>query len=266
MSGLKFVDTHAHIHFKDYKLDADQTWEEAKRAGVTKMLAVGCDIESSKRAIEFARNKDGVFAVIGVHPHEASKFLSNDSPVELLEELLTDVKRDKIVGIGEFGLDYFYEHSAKNDQIELLKLQLELCQKYNLPACFHIRDAFEDFWPVFEDINNKQKITGVMHSFTDTEENMLKGVGYGLYIALNGIMTFSRNEEQLAMAKKVPLSHLLLETDAPYLTPKQFRGKICKPEYVVLTAEFLADLRGESLSEISKNTTQNAERLFNIKG
>lgn len=264
MAQLKFVDTHAHIHFSDYKLDADQVWEESKIAGVTKMLAVGCDIQSSIRAVEFAKGREGVYAVIGVHPHFATEFMGSANPKQSLAELLKDIKNDKIVAIGEFGLDYFYENSSKTDQIDLLKLHLELCQEYNLPACFHIREAFDDFWPIFEQYHKNQKITGVMHSFTDTEANMKKGLDYGLYIALNGIMTFSRKEEQLAMAKSVPIGSLLLETDAPYLTPKQFRGKICKPEYVVLTAEFLADLRGEDLSEISINTTKNAETLFKI--
>lgn len=265
MSDLKFIDTHAHIHFDNYKLDADEVWQDAKKAGVTKMLAVGCDIDSSRRAIEFAKDRQGVYAVIGVHPHDASNFLATDNPKKQLENLLTNVGSDKIVAIGEFGLDYFYENSDKNDQKTLLEMQLRLCQKYNLPACFHVREAFDDFWPIFERYNESQPIRGVLHSFTDTDENMKKGVAYGLYIALNGIITFSRKVEQLAMAKNVPSSHLLLETDAPYLTPKQFRGKICKPEYVLLTAEFLANLRGENLSQISEITTKNAENLFKLE-
>lgn len=262
---LEFVDTHAHIHFDDYGLDAEEVWQSAKAKGVTRMLAVGCDLESSIEAIEFARTREGVYAVVGVHPYYASQFLAQSDNIQKLESLLENAKRDKIVGIGEFGLDYYYENSVREDQIKLLKIHLELVAKYDLPACFHIRDAFDDFWPVFDQFYSQKPIKGVLHSFTATEDQLKKAVGYGLYVAFNGIMTFTRDENQLKAVRVAPLDRILLETDAPYLTPKPFRGKICKPEHILLTATFLASLRDESIESLSEATTNNARKLFEIK-
>lgn len=265
---MEFIDTHAHIHFRDYGLDADKVWQEAKEAGVTKMLAVGCDIDSSVGAIEFARQHTGVYPVVGVHPHYAGQFLALNEPKKQLEDLI----KDEVVAIGEFGLDYYYENSDRASQIELLKLHLELVQKYDLPACFHIRgskgdpgDAFVDFWQVFDEFSSKKPINGAVHSFTATEVEMQELIKRGLFVAFNGIMTFTRDEKQLNAVKIAPLSRILLETDAPYLTPKPFRGKICKPEHIVYTATFLGGLRGESIDELARATTNNAKQLFKLK-
>lgn len=265
---MEFVDTHCHIHFKDYGLDADQVWQEAQNAGVTKMLAVGCDIDSSVGALELARRHKGIYPVVGVHPHYASQFLASKQPKKQLNDLITN----EVVAIGEFGLDYFYENSDRPSQIELLKLHLELVTEHDLPACFHIRgskndpsDAFVDFWRVFDKFNRQKPIRGVVHSFTATEVELHELLKRGLYVAFNGIMTFTRDEKQLQAAKVAPLDRMLLETDAPYLTPKPFRGKICKPVHVINTATGLASLRGESLETLSKSTTNNAKELFNLK-
>lgn len=264
-NNLSLVDTHCHIQFSDYGLDPEEVWQSAKTKGVTKMLAVGCDLESSIEAIEFARTREGVYAVVGVHPHYASQFLAQADNIKRLEDLLVDAKRDKIVGIGEFGLDYYYENSVREDQIKLLKIHLELVAKYDLPACFHIRDAFDDFWPVFDEFYSQKLLKGVVHSFTATEVELTEALKRGLYVAFNGIMTFTRDENQLKAAEIAPLGSILLETDAPYLTPKPFRGKICKPEHIVHTATFLAGLRGESIEELSKATTNNANKLFKLR-
>lgn len=261
---MNFVDTHAHIHFDDYPLNADEVWQDAQTVGVTRMIAVACDVKTSESSVAFAAGRKGVYATVGVHPHNARKFFDQEDAKQRLEKLLDDAKANKIVAIGEFGLDYFYDRSPKEDQIPLLRYQLELVQRYNLPAAFHIRDAFADFWPIFDEFNSQQRITGVVHCFTATVEEMEQAVSRGLYVALNGIMTFTSDEKQLEAARLLPVDKLLLETDAPYLTPKPLRGKICKPEHVVLTAEFLAGLRGESIEEIASASTKNAIELFNL--
>lgn len=261
---MQFVDTHAHIHFKNYPLDPDETWFDAKDAGVTHMLAVGCDAESSENAVNLAQKHDGIYAIIGIHPHEAGKYLAEGGDLSELRELLEDVAGNKIVGIGEFGLDYFYEHSSRDDQVKLLRAHLELVQESNLPAVFHIRDAFDDFWPVFDEFHAKKPIKGVVHCFSAHTPELSQALSRGLYVALNGIMTFTSDEKQLEAARLLPLDKMLLETDAPYLTPKPLRGKICKPEHVVLTAEFLAGLRGESIEQIANVSSKNAFELFNL--
>ena len=261
----QFIDTHAHIQFKDYPYDAGQTWADAQKAGLVKLVVVGCDLESSLNAVEFAKKNDNVYAAVAIHPHSASKFLASSGGKQGLEALLDNAVNNKIVAIGEFGLDYFYENSPKADQILLLRYHLGLAQRYNLPVCLHIRDAFEDFWKIFDTFHNSTPLEGVVHCFTGSEKELDEVLERQLNVALNGIMTFTKNDDQLAMAKKVPLDRLLLETDAPYLTPKPFRGKICKPEHVVLTAKFLAELRGETTEVIAEATTKNSIKLFKLE-
>ncbi|HSX24147.1 MAG TPA: TatD family hydrolase, partial [Candidatus Saccharimonadales bacterium] len=155
----------------------------------------------------------------------------------------------------------YYNHSAKKDQITVLEFQLELAKKHHLPLIFHVREAFEDFWPVFDRF---QGVRGVVHSFSATPRELEQILARGLYVGLNGIMTFTKDERQLAAAKIIPTDRLLLETDAPFLTPAPNRGTICTPKHVVQTAEFLAGLRDESVAEIATMTTQNACDLFSI--
>lgn len=259
---LNFVDTHQHIHFPDYGLDQEEVLESARQAGVSQMISVGCRLEDSRGAVEFAKKHDGVWASVGIHPHNAKEFLSNKDNLTEFESLLGDPARDKIVAIGECGLDYYYTHSTKEEQARLMEWQLGLAEKYNLPVIFHVRDSFSDFWPIFDKFTIKR---AVIHSFTGVQLEVGQILKRGLSIGLNGIMTFTREPAQLEAAKMIPLESLVLETDAPYLTPKPFRGKICKPEHVKLTAEFLADLRGESLEQLALQTTKNAQRLFNLK-
>lgn len=262
MNGpIEYFDTHAHIHFPDYGLDAEQVWQSAKDNNVGKMLAVGCRPEDSKGAIEFARHKEGIWAAAGIHPHEAAEFLAKPGAKTDFEALLQNIDTDKIVAIGECGLDYFYNHSDKPSQQELLEFQLELAGKYNLPVIFHVRDAFKEFWPIIDSFSIKK---AVIHSFTGLNADVGQILKRDLYIGLNGIVTFSKSHEQLEAIRQIPLEKILLETDAPYLTPKPFRGKICKPEHVKLTAAFLAELRGDSVELLAKQTTENAQTLFNL--
>lgn len=258
----QLTDTHAHIHFPGYGLDPEEVWQSAKDEGVSRMIAVGCRLDDSRGAVKFAKQHEGVWAAVGIHPHEAAEFLGTKGAKTDLESLLTEAGHNKIVAIGECGLDYFYNHSPKTDQIKVLEFQLKLAEKYDLPVIFHIREAFNDFWPVFDRFSVKR---AVIHSFTGVQSDVGQILKRGLYIGLNGIITFTKSQEQVEAAKNIPLESLVLETDAPYLTPTPFRGKICKPEHVKLTAAFLTRLRGESLEQLSLQTTENAQRLFNLK-
>ena len=259
---MSFVDTHAHIHFADYGLEADEVWESSKREGVDRMIAVGCRLEDSKGAVDFARDRQGIWASVGIHPHEAREFLSDPSNKKAFEDLLKNPSGDKIVAIGETGLDYYYQHSSVAEQRELLEYQLELANKHHLPLILHIRDAFDDFWPIFDQFEG---LRGVVHSFSSNSAQVDKILSRGLYIGLNGIVTFTRDQDHLDAIKSIPLDRLLLETDSPYLTPKPFRGKVCKPEYVKLVALFLSELRGESIEMVAEATTTNAKQVFGIQ-
>lgn len=271
---MELVDTHCHIHeadvhydnqteshnkwLKNGVTDADRLVMQAHEAGVTRLICIGTTLEDSRHAIEFASRHDNVWATIAVHPHEAALHVDNPAKMEAFAALAT---LPKVVGVGECGLDYYYEHSPRDKQIQMLELQLELAQKHNLPLSFHVRDAFEDFWAIFD---NFKGLRGVIHSFTATTRELDQILSRGLYVGLNGIMTFTDNAEQLAAAKAIPVSRLLLETDAPFLTPVPFRGRICVPSYVVATAEFLSELRSGRLDQLATATTNNAIELFGL--
>lgn len=255
---MNFVDTHCHIHFPDYELDPDEVREAAAKEGVTRLLCVGCTLYDSQAAVEYAAVHDNVWATIGLHPHEGSVYVHDHKALQQFRNLAS---KPKVVAIGETGLDYYYGHSTPEQQKKLLRFQLDLAVEHNLPLIFHVRDAFEDFWPIFDEYEG---LRGVVHSFSATKKELDQILERGLYVGLNGIMTFTKNQEQLEAAKAVPLDRLLVETDAPFLTPVPFRGKICEPRHVRVTAEFMSKLRGENLEKFAAATTQNALDLFNI--
>jgi TatD DNase family protein len=249
------VDTHCHIHEKNYALDVNEVILNANDCEVTKLICVGTTAEDSKNAIEFASKRSNIWASIGLHPHDSKIGHSAFSDLQKL------VKNDKIVAIGECGLDYFYNNSPKQDQIKALEFQIDLALNNNLPIIFHVRNAFDDFWPLFD---NFKGISGVIHSFTATTKDLDNALNRGLYIGLNGIMTFSKDQSQLDAAKAIPLDKLVLETDSPFLSPSPLRGKVNQPSSIKIIAEFLSNLRGESFDKLAYQTTANSEHLFGI--
>lgn len=252
---MEFVDTHCHIHASEYDFDQELVLESAKRAGVTKLICVGTSENDSKEAVEFASKHQNVWASVGLHPHDAKL---GDEAFSKLGKL---VKQPKVVAIGECGLDFFYNNSSPLDQERALRFQIELALDNNLPLIFHVRNAFKEFWPIFDSYSG---LKGVIHSFSASKKELDQVLERNLYVSLNGIMTFTKKDDQLQAAKEVPLDRLLLETDAPYLTPAPLRGKINEPKNVVLVAEFLSRLRQETLEDIALASTKNSEHLFNI--
>ena len=272
---MNLVDTHCHIQSVGQATGERSTRELWAKAGdtsldevirrahehdVRQMICVGCDLEDSKLAVEAAPNRDGLYASIGIHPHEAQHFVGKQS---LLDSFAGLVDRPKVIAVGETGLDYFYEHSPKEAQIAVLKFQIELAIKHDLALIFHVREAFDDFWPIFESYP-AGSIRGVLHSFTDSLENMQRAVDHGLYIGVNGIATFAREEKMRVMYRTIPLESLLLETDSPFLTPVPHRGSINEPKHIRVIAEFLETIRGESQQKLAEATTQNAQALFRL--
>ena len=267
----QFVDTHCHIQSaggdggerttaglwaKAPDISASEIIEAANEAGVSRLICVGCDVPDSQLAVSFASKQAHCRASIGIHPHEAKLYVDNDAELAAFAALATD---PAVVAVGECGLDFYYNHSPKSDQEKLLRYQIELALKHDLPIIFHVREAFDDFWPIFE---SYEGIRGVLHSFTDSLSNMEKAIEKGLYIGVNGIATFAKDPDQLAVYKAIPLANLLLETDAPFLAPVLHRGKTNEPKYIPAIATFLSELRGESVTQIAKSTTNNAKKLF----
>ena len=270
---MEFVDTHCHIQSagnsagerttgeiwaKNAALTGDIVVKNALEVGVTKLICIGCDLEDSKLAVDFVQNNDHCWASIGLHPHEAQHYATDQVKRDQFSALITS---QKVIAVGECGLDYFYEHSPRPAQIAVLKFQIELALHYQLPLIFHVREAYDDFWPIFDEY---QGIRGVLHSYTDNQANLNKAVERGLYVGVNGIATFAKSMSQLEVYRAVPLQKLLLETDAPFLTPTPYRGTINEPKRVETIAKFVASLRGESLEQLALATTCNAHDLFGI--
>jgi TatD DNase family protein len=292
------IDTHCHIHESDYPLDKDEAINRAHQAGVMQMICVGTNTADSRLALDFASKHDGVFASVGVHPHYANDgidelkrfvdlFYSRESlqprsekaPGSLLDparsrspnkqsqQIVGGFMR-KLVAIGEIGLDYHYQDDPSPDmQMKILKQQIELALEHDLPIIFHVREAYDDFWKVLDSFrDDSREIRGVLHSFTDTLENAKEGLRRGFYISVNGISTFTHDKDQKKMFESIPLDKLLLETDAPWLTPYPLRGKIKEnePAFVREIAEYTSQTRHISFEEIAGITTANALRLFNL--
>ena len=260
---MKIIDSHCHIHDQNFPIPCAEVFKNMKTAGISKAICIGENLENSKIAAKFAAENSGkieLFSAIGVHPHEAGKY----NPKEVILELEQLSKSPKVVAIGEIGLDYFYENSDREVQKIILRAQLELAQKLNLPVSFHVRNAFKDFWPIFDEVSRYGKIRGVLHSFTDSKENLEQALHRDLFIGVNGISTFVKKPAELEMFDQIPLSKILIETDAPFLAPKGERGKPNQPAFSKLIVEDLAKKHGISTEEVAKITSENSEKLFNI--
>lgn len=259
---MQLIDTHCHLHDPEFfkPEDAEDVFQESVEAGIGVMIGIGTSLEDSKNAIKFAHaHPENYWASVGIHPHEAGKMSEEEIDEHLtgLAELATDTR---VVAIGECGFDFHYNErgETKAKQVRLLEGQLQIAKSNNLPVSFHVRAGFEDFWPIYE----KYKAPGVLHSFTDTNEHLNQALAHGLYIGVNGIATFTKDEKQREMFKQIPLEKLLLETDAPFLTPVPVRGTINSPKNVIYVTNFMAELRGEDATDIANTTTSNARKLF----
>ncbi|PID32826.1 preprotein translocase [Candidatus Saccharibacteria bacterium] len=256
---MKLVDTHCHIHDPEFFPEIrQQVYQRAVDEDVY-MLTVGTSQPSSAQAVEFVADHDFASAIVGVHPHDSKDGWGNINQL---------AGREKVVGIGEIGLDYFYEHSPRAIQRQALEAQLQIARDHNLPVSFHVRDeksasgaVWQDFWPIFDNFSG---IRGVLHSFTDTQVQLDRGFERGLYVGINGIATFTRDKAQQKLYSSVDSRKILIETDAPYLTPAPFRGTMNEPKFVGVVAEFLAAQRNVPSDEICAITTANAKHLYQI--
>ncbi len=253
------IDTHSHIQLDDYQTNRDEVLSRARQARVS-MMAVGVDVPSSVAAIELAKQHNDVFATVGLHPHDAA----GEKGEIATEDLATIIKLAEdptALAIGECGLDYHYNNSPKDIQIDIFKQQIELALRLDKPMVWHVRDAFADFFNV---IDQYPGVRGIVHCFTGTQSEMQQAVERGFYIAYNGIMTFTKDSAQLETVKATPLNHIVLETDCPWLAPKSHRGRPNEPAYIVEIAQFLADLRGEDYDDFCDATTANAKTILGI--
>jgi TatD DNase family protein len=259
---MELIDTHCHLQFEQLAAKLDSVLKDAQKAAVTGLVCVGTSVSDSQKAIDIAQAQPNVWASVGVHPHDAVNFFGRMGAPKTLKRLLD---QPKVVAIGEIGLDFYKNYSPKPLQEKLLRLQIELGIPTDLPFIFHVRDAWSDFWRIYDSYQpTNRRLHGVVHSFSASEEQLEEALSRDLHVALNGIMTFTSDQTQLEAAQKVPKDKLLLETDAPFLAPKSYRGKTCEPKHILDIADFLAGLRDEPIEELAGYTTKNARGLFGI--
>ena len=251
------VDTHVHLNSKKYKDNLPQVISRAHVAGVELMIVVGFDHETNLRAIELAEKYPFIYATVGYHPTDARHVKPHD-----YEILAKQLKHEKVVGIGECGLDFYWDKEYVDKQIEVFRKQIELSIEFDKPLIIHMRDASEATYNVLSEYKN---LKGIMHCYSGSPEMAKEFLKLGLHISLGGPVTFLNGRVPKEVAKMVPIDKLLIETDAPYLSPHPFRGKTNEPARVKLVAEEIAKLRDVSYTSIANATAKNAYKLFNIK-
>jgi TatD DNase family protein len=251
------VDSHCHLDFPDFKNDVDTVLGRATAAGVGAMLTVCTRLSRFERVLGIARAHDNVFCTVGVHPHEAAN--EEDITPERLIELS---RHPKVVGFGETGLDYHYEHSPRTAQKASFRAHIEAARESGLPLIVHTRDADDDMAEILTSEHRKAPFSGLLHCFGSGDALARAALDIGFYISFSGIVTFKNAETVREVAKTVPLQRILVETDAPYLAPAPKRGKRNEPAYTALTAAFVAGLRGMEEGAFAAATTANFFRLF----
>jgi TatD DNase family protein len=255
-----FIDSHAHLDDERFDEDREILIESLKENNIDLVFNIGADIKSSKASVQLAKKFENIYAVVGVHPHDAKDV--EEDYLDILRELS---KEEKVVAIGEIGLDYYYDNSPRDIQKKVFKEQLDLAKELDLPVVIHTRDAAQETFDILKEAAEGGKLRGIMHCYSGSVEMAMEYIKLGFYISLGGPVTFKNSKVAKEVAKAIPLDRLLIETDCPYLTPEPYRGKRNEPKYVKYTAEAIAELRGISVEEVAKATSENAKTIFGIK-
>ena len=253
------IDSHCHINDELYKNNPAGYIKESEKAGVFQFLVVGFDEKSSELSLDIANNNEACFAAVGIHPSDAKKAKSGD--LDKIKEL---AKSDKVIAIGEIGLDYYWDkdEDIKEQQREYFKKQIEIANELNLPISVHCRDAIEDCLQILKD--NPVKRGGIMHCYAGSLEISNEFIKLGFLLGFGGTVTFKNSIRPKEVAKYVPSNSYVLETDAPYLTPHPYRGKENHSKYLYLVRDQIAELRGVSPKQVEKETDNNFRRVFGI--
>lgn len=253
-----YIDTHVHLNAEQYNDDLDEVINRALDAGVKQMVVIGFDRKTIEKAIVLAEQYEFIFAVVGWHPVDAIDCTEED--LNWIESL---AKHEKVVAIGETGLDYYWDKSPKDVQQEIFRKQIQLAQRVNLPIVIHNRDATEDVIRILKE-EHAEKTGGVMHCFGGSVETAKACIEMNFMISLGGPVTFKNAKKPKEVATEIPLEWMMIETDAPYLSPHPHRGKRNEPSLVPLVAEEIARLKDVPVEEIARVTSENAKRFFRI--
>lgn len=252
------IDSHAHLDDKRFDSDRDMLIKNLKDNGLDLVINIGADLQTSIASVSLAEKYENIYAAIGVHPHSAKEM--DNSTIEILKSF---AKREKVVAIGEIGLDFHYDNSPRDVQRKWFKEQLKLAKEVDLPVVIHTREASQETFDILKEAQDG-KLRGVLHCYSGSVEMALEYIKLGFYISLGGPVTFNNAKVSREVAKAVPLDKLLIETDCPYLTPVPYRGKRNEPIFVKYVAETIAEIRGISLEELGEATNRNTKELFNI--
>lgn len=256
---MTLIDTHAHIHDKAFDEDRDAVVERMHAAGIETAVTVGCDMADSTRALDAATHY-GIYASAGIHPHEAK-----DAPQDIAAAFAPLLANDRVVAIGETGLDYYYDHSPRDAQQRVLRAQIALARERDYPVIFHHRDAFEDFVSILRE-EWRAGMRGIIHCFTGDEAQAQTYVReFGMRLGIGGVITFKSAQAVRDAVKSVGLEHLILETDCPYLAPVPNRGKRNEPAYVSLTAQALAAVLDAAPESVASVTTRTAREVLGLQ-
>lgn len=256
MTNIKLIDTHAHLDFEDLSNNLDEILKNCEENGIKRIIIPGVTIKDTPKIIKLIEKYDNLYGAVGLHPSEAKDW--DDKSYETLKNY---AKHDKIVAIGETGLDYYWDKTFNDKQQFVFKEHIKLAQELNLPLIVHDREAHGDILSILKETNAKE-VGGVMHCFSGSPEFALECIKEGFYIALGGPVTFKNAHKPKDVAKIVPLEKLLLETDSPFLAPHPFRGKTNDPSKVRLIAQEIANLKAVSLEELAETTFNNSIKLF----
>lgn len=248
-------DTHAHYDDSRFDEDRDELISSLKDKGVSHIVNCGCDLKSSLTTVALSEKYDFIYAAVGVHAHEAEE--ATESDLEKIKELY---KKEKVVAVGEIGLDYHYDFSPRERQKEIFERQLILANELNLPVIVHDRESHEDTMNLLK----KYRPKGVVHCFSGSAEMAKEVVKLGMYIGIGGAITFKNAKKPVEVVEYLPLDRLLLETDAPYMTPVPFRGQRCDSAHIAYTAEKIAEIKGIDVQELIDICNENAKKLFKI--
>jgi TatD DNase family protein len=251
------VDSHCHLDFPALAVDRDAVLARARAAGVGIMQTIGTRLDTFEQVLAIAETNPDVYCSVGVHPHRAAK-----EPPDGSGQLVTWAEHPRVIGIGESGFDYYYDHSPRDVQADVFRMHIQAARESGLPLIVHTRDADSDTADLLRAAMAEGPFTGVIHCYSSSAELGFAAVEMGLYLGIGGILTFKKSEQVRAIVRELPLERLLLETDAPYLAPEPFRGKRNEPAYVVHVAATLADIKGLPVAEIAAATTDNFFRLF----
>jgi TatD DNase family protein len=258
--GAKLIDTHCHLDMSAYEADFEAVLARAVAAGVTRIISVGIDLESSRRAIALAGQHDGIYATVGVHPHNVAEL--GDAAYVELQALC---RHAKVVAYGEIGLDYVKNYAPIALQKEHFTRQVALAKELQLPLVVHDREAHDEIMEILE-AAGPFPAGGVMHCFSGDGAFARRVLALGFHISIPGVVTFAKAEMLHEAVREIPLGSLVLETDGPFLAPVPYRGKRNEPQLMLFTAQKVAELKGIPLEEVARQTTSNAVHLFGLEG